>query len=366
MIRSSARGTSSAKSSRMRARSTAGTPGPGPATLRRHAARCPSRRGGRPPSPSTSRPGSCVHGVARAQPAPAAFLAAIIPARRALPSAMRRSVPGGEQLREGLVVDRLIHGDLDALGGLGGRGRRARRAAAGCGGRGRCRGGAAGAAAAASSGSRRGRRARELRRRRGPRARRRRWRRQGWPAAPRRRARPGRDRRCDAAVPRRCGRGPRARPSTTPRPGRTAARSACRGRPMTSTTTTPRSNSSTARLMCRPNGVMGPVAAGFSTGVTEGSIDLLGHGRPGRRAPRAAPRPRRGRRGFGGGSSSRRILATAAAHREALQSRRWDLNPRPTTYEAVALPLSYSGGSRGLYQRSSRCWHPRRIGSAPT
>ena len=31
-----------------------------------------------------------------------------------------------------------------------------------------------------------------------------------------------------------------------------------------------------------------------------------------------------------------------------MESRRGDSNPRPTTYEAVALPLSYSGGRDGL------------------
>src|SRR6266550_7125711 len=40
----------------------------------------------------------------------------------------------------------------------------------------------------------------------------------------------------------------------------------------------------------------------------------------------------------------------------ALQkSRRGDSNPRPTTYEAVALPLSYSGGCRRVYPTG--CWH---------
>src|SRR4029077_7126162 len=36
------------------------------------------------------------------------------------------------------------------------------------------------------------------------------------------------------------------------------------------------------------------------------------------------------------------------------ESRRGDSNPRPTTYEAVALPLSYSGGCEGVYPTGCR------------
>src|SRR5436305_11331712 len=39
------------------------------------------------------------------------------------------------------------------------------------------------------------------------------------------------------------------------------------------------------------------------------------------------------------------IAATDDLRSASAESRRGDSNPRPTTYEAVALPLSYSGGA---------------------
>src|SRR6185369_8597995 len=39
------------------------------------------------------------------------------------------------------------------------------------------------------------------------------------------------------------------------------------------------------------------------------------------------------------------VAATADVRTGSGESRRGDSNPRPTTYEAVALPLSYSGGA---------------------
>src|SRR5690349_9648655 len=48
------------------------------------------------------------------------------------------------------------------------------------------------------------------------------------------------------------------------------------------------------------------------------------------------------------GRDSRKLGSIAATARPPMldpESRRRDSNPRPTTYEAVALPLSYSGGA---------------------
>ena len=103
----SAIGTSSPKSSRMRARCTAGTEMPGPATRRPSCSavsQSARRAAAEPMDQSTSVAcnacSSCRNAVAEpvtdgeAQASPVAFLrAAIMPARRALPSAMRRSVP---------------------------------------------------------------------------------------------------------------------------------------------------------------------------------------------------------------------------------------------------------------------------------
>src|SRR6187397_1191345 len=44
-------------------------------------------------------------------------------------------------------------------------------------------------------------------------------------------------------------------------------------------------------------------------------------------------------------------------------SRSGDSNPGPTTYEAVALPLSYSGGGCRVYRTG--CWHPRTSSRLP-
>ena len=71
-----------------------------------------------------------------------------------------------------------------------------------------------------------------------------------------------------------------------------------------------------------------------------------------------------------GASPSGGILATRRPARQPTEaarseSRRGDSNPRPTTYEAVALPLSYSGGCERVYpdgvqapRRKPRAGHP--------
>src|SRR3954469_17256087 len=65
------------------------------------------------------------------------------------------------------------------------------------------------------------------------------------------------------------------------------------------------------------------------------------------------------------------MAATADVRTGSGKSRRGDSNPRPTTYEAVALPLSYSGGRGPGYIGSSAppgsaCEHHRdRRGGIP-